>query len=175
MFGQVQRLEVENLRSIRHVEVSLGAVNLVTGANGSGKSNLFNAFRLIRAAVEGRLAAAVAEQGGSCESTQPRVDQTHSDIPARAMVKRVGCDPIRLVNAFKRENPEFGQHRKGAPQPQCWVHSDKSTRGRIIWDKQYLLYATLTDSTYLLLASLYRPMIWALRNRPFDGATSRAL
>lgn len=64
MFGQVQRLEVENFRSIRHVEVSLGAVNLVTGANGCGKSNLFNAFRLIRAAVEGRLAAAVAEQGG---------------------------------------------------------------------------------------------------------------
>lgn len=55
---------VEGFRSIRNLEVTFGDVNLVTGANGCGKSNLFDAFRLVKAAVEGRLAQATADQGG---------------------------------------------------------------------------------------------------------------
>ena len=64
MTGQVQSLTVEGFRSIRGLEVRFGNVNLVTGPNGCGKSNLFNAFRIVKAAVQGNLAGAVAEQGG---------------------------------------------------------------------------------------------------------------
>lgn len=64
MVGQVQTLTVEGFRSIKGLEVRFENVNLVTGPNGCGKSNLFNAFRLIKAAVEGHLSSAIAKQGG---------------------------------------------------------------------------------------------------------------
>lgn len=62
--SRVNSLTVEGFRSIRNLEVKFETVNLVTGANGAGKSNLFNAFRLLKAAIEGRLAASIIEEGG---------------------------------------------------------------------------------------------------------------
>lgn len=62
--GQVQSLTVEGFRSIRGLEIRFGNVNLITGPNGCGKSNLFNAFRLLKSAVEGRLAQSLADEGG---------------------------------------------------------------------------------------------------------------
>lgn len=64
MEGRVQALSVEGFRSVRGLEVKFGDVNLITGANGCGKSNLFNAFRLIKSAVTGGLAKALADEGG---------------------------------------------------------------------------------------------------------------
>lgn len=64
MTGQVHSLRVEGFRSILGLEIRFGNVNVISGANGAGKSNLFNAFRIIKSAVEGRLSQAIAEQGG---------------------------------------------------------------------------------------------------------------
>ena len=40
-------LAVSNYRSLRDFVVSLRRLNVVTGANGSGKSNLYRALRLL--------------------------------------------------------------------------------------------------------------------------------
>jgi len=64
MTGRVSRLTVEGFRSIRGLEIVFGDVNLITGANGCGKSNLFNAFKLVKSAMEGRLVEAIASEGG---------------------------------------------------------------------------------------------------------------
>jgi predicted ATPase len=64
MLGRVKWLEVEGYRSVQGLEINLSDINLITGANGCGKSNLFNAFKLIKSAAEGRLSYALAHEGG---------------------------------------------------------------------------------------------------------------
>lgn len=55
---------VSNYRSLRELKLRLEPLTLVTGANGSGKSNLYRALRLLQQAADGRLAEAVAQEGG---------------------------------------------------------------------------------------------------------------
>ena len=43
----IATLAVANYRSLRELVLPLAGLNLVTGANGSGKSSLYRAFRLL--------------------------------------------------------------------------------------------------------------------------------
>jgi predicted ATPase len=60
----VTTLAIANYRSLHRLELSLGRLNVVTGANGSGKSNLYRALRLLAATARGGAVAALAEEGG---------------------------------------------------------------------------------------------------------------
>lgn len=57
-------LAVANYRSINNLVVPLGRLNLVTGANGSGKSNLYSALRLLAETAQGGVVEALAREGG---------------------------------------------------------------------------------------------------------------
>jgi predicted ATPase len=60
----LRTLAVAGYRSLRDVVVPLGPLTVVTGANGSGKSNLYRALRLLSAAGRGDVIGAVAREGG---------------------------------------------------------------------------------------------------------------
>jgi len=60
----IRTLAVSGFRSLREVRLELGPLNVVTGANGSGKSSLYRALRLIADVAQGRIIASLAEQGG---------------------------------------------------------------------------------------------------------------
>jgi predicted ATPase len=57
-------LAVENYRSLRHLVLPLARLTLVTGANGSGKSSLYRALRLLADAARNGAVAALAREGG---------------------------------------------------------------------------------------------------------------
>lgn len=57
-------LAVENYRSLRRLIVPLQPLNVVTGANGSGKSSLYRALRLLADASRNGAIAALAREGG---------------------------------------------------------------------------------------------------------------
>jgi predicted ATPase len=57
-------LAVENYRSLCHVVVPLGRLNVVTGANGTGKSSLYRSLRLLADASRNGVVAALAGEGG---------------------------------------------------------------------------------------------------------------
>jgi len=57
-------LAIQNYRSLRDITISLARLNLVTGANGSGKSNLYKALRLLAQTAQGGVVNALALEGG---------------------------------------------------------------------------------------------------------------
>lgn len=57
-------LAIAHYRSLRDLVVPIGRLNLVTGANGSGKSNLYRALRLLAETAQGGVVPALAREGG---------------------------------------------------------------------------------------------------------------
>jgi predicted ATPase len=60
----ITRLAISGYRSLRDVRVTLGALNVVTGANGSGKSSLYRALKLLADIAQGRIIQSLAAEGG---------------------------------------------------------------------------------------------------------------
>lgn len=44
----IERIVIDNFKSLRHVDVTLGRLNLFIGTNASGKSNFFDALRVLQ-------------------------------------------------------------------------------------------------------------------------------
>jgi predicted ATPase len=57
-------LAVANYRSLRSLVMPMGSLNLVTGANGSGKSSLYRALRLLAETAQGGVVGALSREGG---------------------------------------------------------------------------------------------------------------
>lgn len=60
----IKSISIKGFRSIRQIQLELGQLNVVSGANGCGKSNLYKAVRLLHEAATGRLSQAIADEGG---------------------------------------------------------------------------------------------------------------
>src|SRR3954454_302479 len=58
-------LHVAGYRSVRDLTIPLKQINVITGANGTGKSNLYQALVLVARAAAGQFARAIAEEGGT--------------------------------------------------------------------------------------------------------------
>lgn len=60
----ISRLAVAGYRSLRDIVIELGALTVVTGANGAGKSSLYRALRLLADTAQGRVVQSLAAEGG---------------------------------------------------------------------------------------------------------------
>ena len=61
----VDNIRIRGFKSIRDLEVELRPVNVLVGANGSGKSNFIGAFPFLREIRSGRLQSYVTQAGGA--------------------------------------------------------------------------------------------------------------
>src|SRR5260370_34440132 len=57
-------LAISNYRSLRKLVVPMQRLNVSTGANGSGKSSLYRALRLLADTAQGRVIPSLAREGG---------------------------------------------------------------------------------------------------------------
>ena len=57
-------LAISNYRSLRKLVVPLKKLNVITGANGTGKSSLYRALRLLADTAQGRVVQSLAREGG---------------------------------------------------------------------------------------------------------------
>lgn len=60
----VSRLCISGYRSLRDVRLEIEPLTVVTGANGSGKSSLYRALRLLADVAQGRIIQSLAIEGG---------------------------------------------------------------------------------------------------------------
>src|SRR6266404_1029500 len=59
----LEKITIQNFKSVRDQALELGRLNIFIGGNGSGKSNLIQAFRLLREIAEQNLANYSLERG----------------------------------------------------------------------------------------------------------------
>ena len=64
MHTMLTTIAIENYRSLRDLRLPLGRLNVVTGANGTGKSSLYRALRLLADCASGRVISSLAREGG---------------------------------------------------------------------------------------------------------------
>src|SRR6202008_4127788 len=60
----ITKIAISGYRSLRDIKLGLGGLNFVTGANGSGKSSLYRAVRLLADIAQGRVIQSLAAEGG---------------------------------------------------------------------------------------------------------------
>lgn len=65
MLSPLKRIAIKGYKSIRALDLSLSSLNILIGANGSGKSNFISACTLLNRMAEGRLQEYVATRGGA--------------------------------------------------------------------------------------------------------------
>jgi len=69
----LKKIEIKGFKSIENASIELGNLNVVIGANGSGKSNLIGAFKLLERKFSDRLKLHVADQPERFFHLSPKV------------------------------------------------------------------------------------------------------
>jgi len=60
----IKAFAVSNYRSLKSIVSPLAGLNVVTGPNGCGKSNLYKSLRLLAETTKGNLVSSIAQEGG---------------------------------------------------------------------------------------------------------------
>jgi predicted ATPase len=129
-------LAISNYRSALELVLPLGPLNVITGANGSGKSNLYRALRLLAATAQDDVIAALASEGG-LESTFWAGPETLSTAMRKGLVPVEGGPrqhSRRLKLGFADE--DFGYLIElGLPRPDSTTafNLDPEIKREIIW------------------------------------------
>lgn len=60
----LRKIHISGYRSLWELQITLSRVNVITGGNGVGKSNVYRALAMMQRMAEGSFAQAIAEEGG---------------------------------------------------------------------------------------------------------------
>lgn len=131
----INSIAIGNYRSLLHLVIPLGNLNVITGANASGKSNLYKSLRLLAETAQGGVVNALAKEGG-LESTFWAGPETitrrmkNGDVPVQGGPKKART---RLRLGFSSD--EFGYAISlGLPAPSNSVFSlDPEIKRESIW------------------------------------------
>lgn len=137
-------LAVAHYRSLHGLVVPMDRLNLVTGANGSGKSSLYRALRLLADTARGGVVQALAREGG-LESTLWAGPEAAASLSRRGapVEGSARSAPVSLKLGFASE--DFGYAIDlGLPQPsQSLFGRDPQIKREAIWSGPFLRPASL--------------------------------
>lgn len=141
-------LAVANYRSLRELIVPLGRLNLVVGANGSGKSNLYRALRLLAESAQAGIVPALAREGGlgsvlwAGPETVSRA-MRRGEVPVQGGPRQAS---VRLCLGFASDDLGYAVDL-GYPEPSSSAFAlDPQVKREVIWNGPFLRAAsTLVD------------------------------
>lgn len=138
-------LAVSNYRSLRELAMPLGRLNLITGANGSGKSNLYRALRLLAETAQGGVVHALAREGGLSSTLWAGPEQLSRGMRRREVPVQGGprSGPVSLKLGFAGD--DFGYAIDlGLPVKSGSVFMlDPEIKVEAIWGGAFLKSSTL--------------------------------
>ena len=102
-----ERIHITGFRRLAHVDLELKPLNVVIGANGSGKTSLLDVFSLLAASASGRLKTTLSELGGIGENLT-------SSIAAKGEKARFMAFEVAMSAPIaSRSNTASPPHRRG--------------------------------------------------------------
>lgn len=122
MTDMLTTLAVENYRSLRRLVMPLRGLNVVTGANGTGKSSLYRALRLLADASRNGAVAALAREGGLQSTLWAGPEHVRKDRPVQGTVR---TGPVALRMGFASEDYGYAVDF-GLPIPTMGVRNEPS-------------------------------------------------
>ena len=141
----LQTLAVANYRSLHSLVVPLGALTLVTGANGSGKSNLYRALRLLADTAQGGVAPALAREGGLASAlwAGPEAISARMKRGEVAVQGTRRTEPVSLRLGFAGDDYGYAIDL-GLPQPSSSAFSrDPEIKRECCWAGSFLRSSNL--------------------------------
>jgi predicted ATPase len=141
----LSRVAIYNYRSLRDFVMPLERLNVVTGPNASGKSNIYRALRLLADIAQGRVIPSLAREGG-LQSTLWAGPETFSravlagDHPVQGTTRK---QPVGLRLGFSGK--EFGYAIDlglPAPSTSAFAH-DPEIKRECVWNGELLRPAAL--------------------------------
>lgn len=138
-------LSINNYRSILKLTLPLGPLNVIVGANGSGKSNLYRALRLLAVTAQGSVVNSLATEGGLSSTLwagpeKPSNRMRDGTVPVQGTPRQ---ELVRLRLGFNTE--EYGYAiTLGLPAPSRSAFSlDPEIKRECIWAGPYYRPASL--------------------------------
>ncbi len=129
-------LAVANYRSLRNLVLPLGPLNVVTGANGSGKSNLYRGLRVLSETALGTAIESIAAEGGLESALWAGPEQLaravkRGDFPVQGGPRKA---PVSLRFGFAGDEFSYAiDFGLPTPVPRTMFHKDPQIKREVIW------------------------------------------
>jgi predicted ATPase len=131
----ISRLCISGYRSLRDVRLEVGQLTVVTGANGSGKSSLYRALRLLADVSQGRIIQSLAIEGGLQSALWAGPEQfsramKKGDHPVQGTRRN---NPVGLKLGFSSDDYGYAIDL-GLPIPDSrWFNKDPVIKAESLW------------------------------------------
>lgn len=144
----IETLAIANYRSLRELVLPLGRLNVVTGANGVGKSSLYRSLRMLAEVANGQLVGSLAREGGLESALWAGPEQFSKGMRegTEAVTGTVRKQRVALRLGFATE--DFGYAVDvGLPQSGgTWFGRDPELKREVLWTgPKWSPPATLAD------------------------------